>query len=525
MSNSTRFVGLRAMADGSLLRTATLYDTEYLVVPIVSAVGDQVWWPANSSNPELVPASVLESAFWSRNNRPIVAGHPRVNGEYVSANSPEILEKYSYGHLFAAEFDNKRVKVEAWFNKKMAENVGPDAINVISRLEKGQQIEVSEGNMVVSELKEGELDGKPYKSVWLSAICDHLATVSEGACNNEMGCGGPRVNQISTLSVNEASKMSDKPKKDSKLRRLFASMTSALKDAMSNNELRMKLFKALSEAQSGVSYVYDEDVETRKVIYCVIVSYGDYWDDREYEYHFYRRSFDVTPEGVVSLTDDTVEVEWFEGWKDKGSVVIESESLTASGGQPENRSSCQYQKEKEDANVNVNEKKALITKLIGAAQSPFGESNRAALEGMTDENLTFLMSAYEGEVQITTPPATPETVAASVVTPPVAPVATDQVILSKEEYEEIKASSNAHKAQQEAHRTSLISSLKSAQSAFTEDDLKKMDILTLEKLATSLNVNEPSTVDYSVRGRGVSRVSSGTPTMRDLPNPWGIPTN
>lgn len=525
-SSTSRFAGLRAMADGSLLRTATLHDTEYLVVPIVSAVGDQVWWPANSPNPELVPASVLESAYWSRNNRPIVAGHPRVNGEYVSANSPEILEKYCYGHLFAAEFDDKRVKVEAWFNKKMAQNVGPDAINVISRLEKGEQIEVSEGNMVVSELKEGELDGKPYKSVWLSAICDHLATVSEGACNNEMGCGGPRVNQISTLSVNEASKMSDKSKKDSKLRRLFASMTSALKDAMSNNELRTKLFKAVSEKEMGVDLVYDEDVEAKTFIYRICIRYGDYWDTYEYDYKLYRRSFEISGNDVT-IGDDAVEVEWFEGWRDKTTQTEVEPELTASesNGQSENKSSCQCQKEKEDANVNVNEKKALITKLIGSAKSPFEESDRAMLEGMKDEKLTSLISAYEGEASST---VTAETLVAPVATSTQAvetQVAPDQVVISKDELNDIKAAASAYRTQQEAHKTSLISSLKSAQSAFTEDDLKKMDISTLEKLATSLNVNEPSTVDYSVRGRVESRVSSGAPTMRDLPNPWGIPTN
>lgn len=541
MGNATsRFAGLKAMADGSLLRTATLHDTEYLVVPIVSAVGDEVWWPANSPNPELVPAEVLEAACWSRNNRPIVAGHPRVNGEYVSANSPEILEKYSYGHLFAAEFDNKRVKVEAWFNKSRAKEVGPDATNVISRLEKGEQIEVSEGNMVVSELKEGELDGKPYKSVWLSAICDHLATVSKGACDNEMGCGGPRVNeQRLSISSNKESQMKESDKK-SFFSRLFGSALTTLKSAMSNNELRMKLFSAAEKIDQGVVYVDDEDVEAGTFRYCVVVRYGDYWDYENMEHHYYQRSFSIGENGEVSIGDDRTEVEWFEGWRNKSggeTETTETELLTS-----ENKSDCSCHERKEPITVNASEKKALVTRLIGAARSPFEESDRGVLEGMKEEKLTSLMSAYEGEETkdettteksgSTTPVTVPTAAPISTTTTTSQAAVTDQgssisananqVVISREEYLDIKAAANAHKSRMVEERNSLIASIKSAQSAFTEEALKEMTTTQLEMLAQTLKVDEPAVADYSVRGRVESRVNSGAPTMRELPDTWGL---
>lgn len=523
MSNP-RFVGLKAMADGSLLRTATLHDKPYIVVPIVSAVGDKVWRPANSPVPELVPAEVLEAGYWSRNNRPIVAGHPRVNGEYVSANSPEILETYAYGHLFAAEFDDKRVKVEAWFDKERANEVGPAAMDVISRLEAGEQIEVSEGNMVVSIDEEGELDGNKYKSKWLSAICDHLATVSEGACNNEMGCGGPRVNERLLVASSGEAKMKDSDKKSGMLKRMLASMTDALKAAMSNNELRMKLFKAVSEREVGVDLVYDENVETKTFIYRICVRYGDYWETYEYDYRFYRRSFEIDGNNVT-ISDDAAEVEWFEGWRDKTITATTTEpELTASEVESKVSETCSCHKEKEEVQVNANEKKALITRLIGAAKSPFEESDRGMLEGMKDEKLTSLMSAYEGETTTTTAvvESTPTTTSQSVQTTETQPqVAPDQVVISKEEYSDIKAAASAYRQQQEQYRSTLITSLKGAQSAFTEDDLKTFTTSHLEKLAASLNVNEPATVDYSVRGRVESRVASA-PQMRELPNPWGL---
>ena len=520
----SRFAGLRAMADGSLLRTDSLHDKEYLVVPIVSAVGDRVWWPANSPVKELVPAEVLEAAYWSRNNRPIVAGHPKVNGEYVSANSPSILEQYSYGFTCNSTFEDKRVKVEAWFSREMAEKVGPAALNVISRLENGEMIEVSEGNYVVAVDEQGQIDGEEYKSKWITAINDHLATVNEGACNNEMGCGGPRVNQTSTLSVNEVSKMNDKTKKDSMFRRMFASMSEALKAAMSNNELRTKLFKAVSEKEMGVDLVYDEDVEAKTFIYRICIRYGDYYDSYEYDYKLFRRSFEISGNDVT-IMDDAVEVEWFEGWRDKSAVVESETKLTASETVTE-PCSC-HNKEKEVVPVNVNEKKTLITKLIGAAKSPFEESDRGMLEGMKEEKLTSLVSAYEGTGAV---PASPETTVAPAAetTPVVTPTTTvttsqaapDQVTISKEEYSDIKAAASAYRQQQEQHRASIISSIKTAQSAFTDEDLNSMPTPQLEKLATTLNVNEPASVDYSVRG--LSRPMSTEKKDHTPPKSWDL---
>jgi len=191
-----RYVELRSMADGSLLRTATFNNVDHIVVPIVTAVGDNVWWPANAPTPEFVPASVLAAHAFSRNNRPIVMGHPKSGGDYVSANDPKIIEECGFGQMFASQFENGRIKVEAWLDPAKAEKVGSDAVAVCERLQSGEQVEVSEGDYVVTRIEKGEFGGKPYGAVWISAVSDHLAMLAEGdvgACSNEMGCGGPRV--------------------------------------------------------------------------------------------------------------------------------------------------------------------------------------------------------------------------------------------------------------------------------------------------------------------------------------------
>lgn len=661
-----RFVGLRAMADGSLLRTATLHNKEYVVVPIISAVGDQVWWPANSKTPELVPAAVLESAYWSRNNRPIVMGHPKVNGEYVSANSPDILEKYSFGFTCKAAYEDKRIKEEAWFDPERADQVGPAAVETIDKLRLGEKIEVSEGNMVISSPEEGEVEGKKYYSKWLSAINDHLAVVGEGACNLEMGCGGPRVNEASTMNNNnnnnngnpvlraaamsqartpkytgtetsswtkstfadyikycyngdsppqsvsqcsselkrtiashtllgdsdatsfaelsffpvvnpangklnenalrsvisgrgasadlsdkalesaqeiarrllnsefsanlETNSMSDKNKKDKKdnnmFKRMFASMAGALKAAMSNNELRMKLYRALEEKVPGISYVYDEDVDTKTVIYAVCIRYGDYFDTIEYEYHFYRCSF-MQNGNDVSIVDDAVEVEWFEGWRDKSTVdnSTDTEEPVITASETDNSAvttaTCHC---KGETNMNVKaseKKKSLITQLISAESSPFEEEDRNLLEGMEEGKLEKLANTYPGKAVVSETQTT--VVAATPTATPQSTTTGDQVVLSRDEYNDIKAAASAHRQQQENYKSSLITSIRTAQDVFTEEDLKSFDTDKLEKLAKSLKVDQSNTVtDMTLRGVSYPSVATQVTKEYKIPKSWDV---
>lgn len=190
---------LTALANGSLLRTATLNQRKYIVVPVISMIGDTVVWPVNAPYPEFIPSDVLRTATQSRNNRPVVMNHPQdASGEYISANDPTTLEKVAFGFTFNSHFDetDKRIKSEMWLDPIRASEVGPDATRVIERLEAGEMVEVSEGNFIgIDSNIKGEANGQPYVGVWLWAVNDHLAALDEksiGACSIEMGCGALR---------------------------------------------------------------------------------------------------------------------------------------------------------------------------------------------------------------------------------------------------------------------------------------------------------------------------------------------
>ncbi len=201
----TSLIYLSLSADGSSLRSSTLNGITYLIAPVISKVGDRVEWPANAPTPELIPADVLTFATDSRNNRPVVMGHPMRNGEYTSANDPEILERYCFGYVFNASFSDtdKKVSCEIWLDPLRAVIVdshlgGSHAQRVIERLQDGQTVEVSEGNYVVLERVSGTYNDKEYGGIWRLCIGDHLAVLNEnqiGACSIEDGCGALRMSK------------------------------------------------------------------------------------------------------------------------------------------------------------------------------------------------------------------------------------------------------------------------------------------------------------------------------------------
>jgi hypothetical protein len=194
------YITLSASALGSLLRTDIYQGKSYLVCPVISAVGDKVIYPANAPYPEYVPAEVLSIATESRNFRPVVMNHPvDDSGQYCSANSPGILEKYQYGFVFNARFEDGKVKSEIWLDEVRADEIGGDAPRTIERLKSGEVVEVSEGSYVIVDEQEGIHNGDEYSGVWSLCVPDHLATLSEGiegACSvNKHGCGANRVNR------------------------------------------------------------------------------------------------------------------------------------------------------------------------------------------------------------------------------------------------------------------------------------------------------------------------------------------
>lgn len=189
MPQEVRFITFQAQP--SAIRHAIFDNKEHLVVPLIALV-EGVLQAANTPNPELALASEFGAIPAAWDGRPVTLGHPKKDGKFVSANSPDVLESVKVGMLFNTHLDGDKLKTEAWLDiQKMP-------FNERARLTSGKEIEVSTGFFAEVEPKQGEFNGKVFLGIQRDIKPDHLAILAEGdigACSFADGCGAPRLNK------------------------------------------------------------------------------------------------------------------------------------------------------------------------------------------------------------------------------------------------------------------------------------------------------------------------------------------
>lgn len=179
-------------------RDYVVFDTIMLVEGVLQG--------ANSATPEYVPATEINKAPQGWNGRPVVMNHPQINGVYVSANTPEVLEEWAFGYVFAAEsVDNgKKLKSEVWIDELRADELGGEFQSTKDRLLAEEVVEVSTGLFTNVNKKNGRFNKRQYQGEWDGIVPDHLALLSEGtlgACSIADGCGANRANAANSLQV------------------------------------------------------------------------------------------------------------------------------------------------------------------------------------------------------------------------------------------------------------------------------------------------------------------------------------
>ena len=175
------------------VRTEKWEGRDWLVAPVVAL-------KAGVLNGELVVEEEVLKHPESWNGRPVVVYHPiSKEGRPISANSPEVLSRQQVGQLFnvtASREDGVALKGEIWVDIAKAASLGGQAMATVQRLRSNKPLEVSTAYYRDMLMRDGELGGKPYKSVAKNIKPDHLALLPDqvGACSWEDGCGAPRVN-------------------------------------------------------------------------------------------------------------------------------------------------------------------------------------------------------------------------------------------------------------------------------------------------------------------------------------------
>jgi hypothetical protein len=170
----------------------------YLVSPVVAI-------RAGILNGEFVPLEEIGKFPQMWNGIPLPLGHPQENGDYISANTPD-LEGQSVGRFWNARIESDALKGELWIDIAKAQSLGGDAVRVLQRLEAGRPLEVSTAYFRDFTPASGEYHGEQYSGVASNLRPDHLALLLDepGACSWRDGCGAPRVNtKDETMELNE----------------------------------------------------------------------------------------------------------------------------------------------------------------------------------------------------------------------------------------------------------------------------------------------------------------------------------
>jgi len=124
----------------------------------------------------------------SWNGRPVIIHHPQINGEFVSANRPDIVDKEVIGSVYNTDIDGSKLTGEIWIDEDKLNSLAPAVLESINNSE---EMEVSLGMFTEEEEVEGTWNTEKYTVIAHNHRPDHLALLPDqiGACSCEDGCG------------------------------------------------------------------------------------------------------------------------------------------------------------------------------------------------------------------------------------------------------------------------------------------------------------------------------------------------
>lgn len=252
------------------VKEETLNGRKHLVVPVTMMVEGV---HSGSHGPVLHLAEELGRYPGSWDGIPATIGHPKVNGQYVSANSPTVLQDWAVGRIFNTQMVNSDLKAELWLDEEDLERVSEDTL---TRINNGEVIEVSIGIFSDEESTTGTWNTEMYTTIARNHRPDHLALLPDevGACSITDGCG---------IRVNKKGKTKVKTKDE----------------MIVNSENKAEVLKELNRLGFSVNEVSFNDIREKvsQVVYGLDGNGLDHYVEDIYpEFFVYsQRNYRVTP--------------------------------------------------------------------------------------------------------------------------------------------------------------------------------------------------------------------------------------
>jgi hypothetical protein len=402
-------ISVLATPDISAIRTAEFAGEKHTVIPVVM-LKEGVLWPSNASGPELALAEEFGRHPESWNGRPVVLGHPTVDGIPVSASSPGVLEAYQLGQIFNTRLDGKSLKSEIWINEARLSEMDDDFQKSVARLKDGDEVvEVSVGAFMQIEDAPGVYEGQKFERIWRNVVPDHLAVLPEGivgACSVEMGCGAPRVNKAAPegLKINavhlpykqvppvirEAHECGCEDKnacacgakqREAEHKTLFDGLRVRMREllqfkafrenqelVLSDQDIRHALSLALQEKHDScwVVAVFQSGNKTGSVVY------EDLMDMK-----LYAQDFSISDSGTITLTGERMQVR-------PETHFVPVDIATATAGDGKDPTVASQHPETEDQQVN---KEQRVAALIASKANKFEASDKDWLMSLEEAQL------------------------------------------------------------------------------------------------------------------------------------------
>lgn len=465
------------------IRTETHQGKEHIVVPVVMMVEGV---HNGSRGPLLHTAQELGHIVDSWNGIPVVIDHPQDSaGNYVSANSPQVVDQAVVGRVYNSYMDGQKLKGEAWLDASKLRAASPEAEQAIRQK---QPVDVSVGVFNDEEDTEGEWNGEVYTAVARNHRPDHLALLpgAQGACSWSDGCGvrvNKELSETLNLNVNEMSKKEEfKVFKDLNGQGLAVIPMQVNQEGMM--ELLGKVRQKLDSMDTDYKMYFLEELYDDSVIYRVRNMEADTTT-------LYKVNYQINGDGKVEFNGDPAEV--------RRNITYETAMR---------RTKFNNNKNKSGMEVNADVKKK-VDELIANTNSKFTNCDREWLEGQSLEQLKSLEPKRE-EPQETKLDANKAFEVLKENKP------NKEQILELLSEEDKQAFNQGIKLYQEK-RQKMVDTITNNTDAWKKEELEKMDFETLEKVAKTV---KPA-ADYSGQNAG-GQIETNTEQEEGVLLPPGV---
>jgi len=175
-------VNVRTLANTKAVRREKRNGRDVVIVPSATLPDNVVM------NDIMYPADEIERSFATLNRTPAPAGHPTINGKFVSASDPEGI---NIGWVGAwnenVRRENGRVLLDKVIDVERA-NQSAKGKAILNAIEKGDPVHTSTGLFLDLEAANGDVG---YKHIARNMFFDHDAILvdEEGAATPEQGVG------------------------------------------------------------------------------------------------------------------------------------------------------------------------------------------------------------------------------------------------------------------------------------------------------------------------------------------------